>query len=160
MHRMQENAHTRGISHALLAISATFVLDQWLKSALFANESLMNGSWLLGLIRFTDHQNFGISFNIPVPFWIMVAIAIAAILWAIYELFQLQSTSYNLQSLFLGIFIGGVLGNLFDRVTLGFVRDWLLLWGHSAVNLADGAILFGLIGYFFHTKKSVSQLSP
>lgn len=134
--------------------SATFVLDQWLKSALFANESLMNGSWLLGLIRFTDHHNFGISFNIPVPHWLIIAIAIAAIIWAIYELRRLHSTFYNLQSLFLSIFIGGVLGNLFDRVAFGFVRDWLLLWNRSAVNLADGAILLGLIGYLFWTKRS------
>lgn len=137
--------------------SATFVLDQWLKSALFANESLMNGSWLLGLIRFTDHHNFGISFNIPVPHWLIIAIAIAAIIWAIYELLRPhQATHYSLltTSLFLAIFIGGVLGNLFDRVAFGFVRDWLLLWNRSAVNLADGAILLGLIGYLFWTKRS------
>lgn len=150
---MQENAHPRGLDLAFLAIGATFVLDQWLKSALFANETLMNGSWLLGLIRFTDHQNFGISFDIPVPLWIMAAIALAAILWATYELLRLRFPRSTFHSVFLAIFIGGVLGNLFDRVALGFVRDWLLLWGHSAVNLADGAILLGLIGYLFWRPK-------
>lgn len=144
---MQENAHPRDLGFALLAAGSTFILDQWLKSALFANEGLMNGSWLLGLIRFTDHRNFGISFNLPVPYWLMLAIAIGALIWAIYELFQSNVTRYPLREIFLGIFIGGVLGNLFDRVTLGFVRDWLLLWGRSAVNLADGAILFSLLSY-------------
>jgi signal peptidase II len=151
---MQENAHPRDLSFALLAAGSTFVLDQWLKSTLFANEELMNGSWLLGLIRFTDHRNFGISFNLPVPYWLMLAIAIGALIWAIYELWQKKFTAHCIQSLFLGVFIGGVLGNLFDRATLGFVRDWLLLWSRSAVNLADGAILFGLIGYLFWKPKA------
>lgn len=109
----------------------------------------MNGSWLLGLIRFTDHRNFGISFNLPVPYWLMLAIAIGALIWAIYELLRPHAPFSTLQPVLLGIFIGGVIGNLFDRVTLGFVRDWLLLWGRSAVNLADGAILFGLLSYLF-----------
>lgn len=152
---MQENAHPRDLGLALVSAGTTFVLDQWLKSALFANEGLMNGSWFSGLIRFTDHKNYGISFNLPIPLWIIVLIAIAALAWAIYELFfQSKATRYALREVFLGIFIGGVLGNLFDRVALGFVRDWLLLWGRSAVNLADGAILLGLIGYLFLKPKS------
>lgn len=146
---MQENAHPRDLGFALLAAVSTFVLDQWLKSALFANEGLMNGSWLLGLIRFTDHRNFGISFNLPVPYWLMLMIAIGALIWAIYELLTRRTARSTQHAIFLGIFIGGVIGNLFDRVAFGFVRDWLLLWGRSAVNLADGAILSGLLSYLF-----------
>jgi lipoprotein signal peptidase len=108
---MQENAHPRDLSFALLAAGSTFVLDQWLKSTLFANEELMNGSWLLGLIRFTDHRNFGISFNLPVPYWLMLVIAIGALIWAIYELLTRQKNSTR-TPIFLGVFIGGVLGNL------------------------------------------------
>lgn len=137
-----------------MAVVSTFALDQWLKSLLFANESLMNGSWLLGLIRFTDHHNYGISFNLPVPLWLIIAIGVGALVWAMYELLARHASRHTLHSLFLGIFIGGVIGNLFDRITLGFVRDWLLLWGRSAVNLADGAILLGLIGYLFFTKRN------
>ncbi|MCE9586463.1 signal peptidase II [Candidatus Uhrbacteria bacterium] len=158
---MQENTHARGLGIALLAAGSTFVLDQWLKSTLFANESLLNGSWLLGLIRFTDHHNYGISFNLPVPLWLIIAIAIGALIWAFREVIRPNVTRYALRDIFLGIFIGGVLGNLFDRITLGFVRDWLLLWGRSAVNLADGAILLGLIGYLFHSNKPAPPtLSP
>src|SRR5688572_29406978 len=116
---MQENTHPRALGFALLAAGSTFVLDQWLKSILFANERLMNGSWLLGLIRFTDHQNFGISFNLPVSLWLIVIIAIGALVWAIWAL---RTSSSTTKSILLGIFIGGVLGNLFDRLALGFVR--------------------------------------
>ncbi|GEM_PF-900078 len=156
---MQENAdpgnvvpgNSRVITAALLAGAAVFAIDQWLKIQLFANAALMEGSWLSGLIRFTNHQNYGISFNLPVPWILMIAIAIIATIWAGREIYFSKSIKI---SLLLGIFIGGVLGNLFDRITLDFVRDWLLLWGRSAVNLADGAILVGLIGYLFNKRKA------
>jgi signal peptidase II len=156
---MQENTHpgnlipgnSKTVAAALIAGAAVFALDQWLKIALFANPSLMEGSWLMGLVRFSDHRNFGISFNLPVPFLLMLLIALAALVWSIYELIKL-SPSDRYRALALGIFMGGVLGNLYDRVTLGFVRDWLLLWGRSAVNLADGAILVGLISYLLRRK--------
>lgn len=147
---MQKNVDTRGLGYALIIASGTFVLDQWLKSALFANETLMNGSWLLSLIRFTDHRNFGISFNIPIPLWLIITISITALIWALHNLFQSNATHHITRDIFLSIFIGGILGNLFDRITLHFVRDWLLLWNRSAVNFADGAILIGLIGFLFH----------
>lgn len=149
---MQENAHPgnvkapniRSIAAALALSAAVFLLDQHLKRWFWNRPDLMMGEWLNGLIRFTDHHNYGISFNLPVPTWLIVIISIIALLWAIRELFKYTIPS-PYRMMFLGIFIGGVCGNLFDRATLGFVRDWLLLWGRSAVNLADGAILLGLI---------------
>jgi signal peptidase II len=41
-----------------------------------------------------------------------------------------------------GLIIGGGLGNLVDRVRLGYVTDFIL-HGNSAFNLADVAILTG-----------------
>jgi signal peptidase II len=46
-----------------------------------------------------------------------------------------------------GLLIGGALGNLADRLLFGAVHDWLDL-GKVVVNLADLAVLVGLIGYF------------
>ena len=46
-----------------------------------------------------------------------------------------------------GLLIGGGIGNLADRLLFGAVHDWLDL-GKVVVNLADLAVLVGLIGYF------------
>lgn len=132
---------------ALLASAAVFILDAWTKAKFFPIAATSTWSILGGFVRLIDHHNYGISFNIPLPFGITAAIAIAALAWAIWSVWFLASSSELVIGILLGIFIGGVLGNFFDRLTLGFVRDWLLLWGRSAVNLADGAILAGLIGY-------------
>jgi signal peptidase II len=47
----------------------------------------------------------------------------------------------------LALIIGGALGNLYDRVTLGHVVDFLLLhyrgWYYPAFNVADSAITLG-----------------
>ncbi|HEV2035959.1 MAG TPA: signal peptidase II [Candidatus Dormibacteraeota bacterium] len=46
-----------------------------------------------------------------------------------------------------GLLIGGGVGNLADRLLFGAVHDWLDL-GKVVVNLADLAVLMGLLGYF------------
>jgi lipoprotein signal peptidase len=46
-----------------------------------------------------------------------------------------------------GLLIGGGDGNLADRSLFGAAHDWLDL-GIVVVNLADLAVLIGLLGYF------------
>lgn len=151
---MQKNINTRDVGNVLHTTIVVFSADQILKHFLFAKIELMNGSWLQGLIRFTDHKNFGISFNLPVPFFIIFIVTIAALAWSVYQLKNQKLQKHAWNPFLLGLFIGGILGNLADRVILGYVRDWLLLWGRSAVNLADGAILIGLIGYLWDKEDS------
>ncbi len=45
-----------------------------------------------------------------------------------------------------GLVVGGALSNASDRLLLGSVRDFLTI-GHLAVNLADLAVLAGLLGF-------------
>ena len=45
-----------------------------------------------------------------------------------------------------GLVVGGALSNGTDRLLLGSVRDFLAI-GHLAVNLADLAVLAGLLGF-------------
>jgi len=49
----------------------------------------------------------------------------------------------------LALIIGGALGNLYDRVTLGHVVDFLLFhyrdWHYPAFNVADSAITVGAV---------------
>ena len=47
----------------------------------------------------------------------------------------------------LGILLGGILGNVYDRVTLGAVRDFLDIPQVGIVNLADIAIAIGCVAW-------------
>ena len=55
--------------------------------------------------------------------------------------------------------VGGAASNLLDRLLLGAVRDFLAV-GHLVVNLADLAVLAGLIGYGLTRRPRPPASSP
>lgn len=46
-----------------------------------------------------------------------------------------------------GLIVGGVLGNLVDRVALGYVRDFIPTPFNTVANVADLAVYAGLLGF-------------
>lgn len=78
--------------------------------------------------------------------WFFTAIAAIASLFIVYLLKKHHTE--KLFSLGLALVLGGALGNLYDRVTLGYVVDFLsfhvndLYW--PAFNVADSAICIGV----------------
>jgi signal peptidase II len=75
------------------------------------------------------------------------------------------SSQQKLEGLALALILGGALGNLYDRVTLGYVVDFLdFHWSNRhfpAFNIADSAISIGavfiLIDSFFKRPETVSK---
>jgi len=59
-------------------------------------------------------------------------------------------TKFGYKSLYIGIFLGGGLSNLIDRLVWGGVRDWMS-WPIIQIdnNLADWAIAIGLAGLVY-----------
>jgi signal peptidase II len=45
-----------------------------------------------------------------------------------------------------GLIVGGGLGNLLDRVRVGYVTDFLVIGHGGPANLADQAIMLGIVG--------------
>jgi lipoprotein signal peptidase len=43
--------------------------------------------------------------------------------------------------------LGGALGNIYDRMVYGYVFDWILLFESSIVNVADMAVIVGVVWY-------------
>ncbi|PIP60446.1 hypothetical protein COX00_03080 [Candidatus Uhrbacteria bacterium CG22_combo_CG10-13_8_21_14_all_47_17] len=150
---MQKNVDARNVIAPMYAgplftattALAAFAIDLITKNILFAKPALMTGfSFFFNLAQFTDFKNFGISFNIPLPLpltvFITLAVVISLLLWL-----KKERPGVGIMTLGAGLLIGGALANLFDRVTLGYVRDWLLLWNRSAINLADLSVLTGIL---------------
>ena len=111
-------------------------------------------SYFGGIVRSTLFHNRGISFNLPLPLWAIILITGAALGWAIALLIERAKLGKLEACIIIGIFIGGTIGNAYDRLTLGFVRDWLLLFGRSAINLADLAIGGSLLIYLLTQGKT------
>jgi signal peptidase II len=78
--------------------------------------------------------------------WFFTAISVVASVVIIYLIHQNQK---NKRFCFgLALVLGGALGNLYDRLTLGYVVDFLLVyyqdWYWPAFNVADSAICVGV----------------
>jgi signal peptidase II len=76
--------------------------------------------------------------------WMFALIAVAA---CVAMLWFLRRGGTALFCAGLALIIGGALGNLYDRLTLGHVVDFVLLhyreWYYPAFNVADSAITLG-----------------
>ncbi len=79
--------------------------------------------------------------------YVLVAIALLAVMLIVGLL--LQQTAQGLYRVALTLILGGALGNLWDRVTVGEVVDFLDFhlagWHFPAFNLADSAISVGAV---------------
>ncbi len=114
--------------------------DLWTKWHWFGNEA----SLIPHIISITSHKNEGLLFNIPSPWWLSGGITALFLLGLCYIAYT-RTNKHSLQTyVSLWMIIGGGLGNLWDRLTLHFVRDWMLFFERSALNAADVCIFTGM----------------
>lgn len=152
MHSVQEGTHTRSVSLSAFKNAAqgaviVFSLDRVTKT--FISELTIERLPIpKGLVTLVHHENFGIIANVPLPLAITVAITAFVIVLVLGATWTAIKEGKARQAGALGVLLGGAVGNLFDRVTQGYVFDWILLFGRSAINLADIAIVLGALWYF------------
>ncbi|MFA6447321.1 MAG: signal peptidase II [Patescibacteria group bacterium] len=146
---MQKSLDSGNVRAALVlsAIGAVSLAADLLTKSFFKNHALLQGSYFFGWLSFTSHQNYGLLADIQLPFAILIAINAAAFAALAYGLYWSWNTRSIWQMAFLGLVLGGALGNLYDRLSQGYVFDWILLFKTSVVNLADIWITLGIIGY-------------
>jgi signal peptidase II len=78
--------------------------------------------------------------------WFFTGISVVAAVVIIY--LMIKNNAQKLFCVGLSLVLGGALGNLYDRVTLGYVVDFLFFhyqqFGWPAFNVADSAICVGV----------------
>jgi signal peptidase II len=78
--------------------------------------------------------------------------------WLIRNAFK-ATVSLNLS---LALIAGGAIGNLVDRLSQGYVVDFILFhigqWHYPAFNIADACITIGLILYLIENFRSKKQV--
>ena len=136
-----------------------FVIDQFTKF-LVRDQLMFRESFPAdGFLRFTHTHNTGSAFGIfqdqNTPL-IVVSIVGVGILIMIY---RSQRVPSSLLRLSLGLQIGGALGNLFDRIRLGHVTDFMDVGTWPVFNVADASIITGLaiLAYVFLIAKAEDQ---
>ena len=97
-------------------------------------------------------SNRGIAFGIPMNYSIQLITSIIILGLLIYIGFKhllTQKRNAFLNQILLGIIIGGAIGNLINRIHLGYVIDFIVLKPFPVFNIADIGITVGLIILFF-----------
>ncbi len=152
MHPVQEGAHAGGVSLRAFSAAARgavaiFILDRVTKTILQSVPVDWSGM-PRNIVTLVSHRNFGIIANFPLPLAVTVAVTAFIIVLVLGAAWTAIKDDKPGQAAALGVLLGGAIGNLFDRVAQGYVFDWILLFGRSAINIADIAIVLGALWYF------------
>ena len=128
------------------------VLDQATKAAirgwLHLGETWPEG-WTL--IRIAHVQNSGAAFGFFQGGAPILAAASLVAIAAITVFLMTMPGHTRWYPLALSGILGGAVGNLIDRVRLGYVTDFVDPWNYPAFNVADSAIVLGIILIAFLT---------
>ncbi len=140
-------------------ISSLIVLfDQY--SKYIVRHKLIEGKSVKAIgnvVYFTYVKNRGAAFGIMQGgrwVFIVVGLAIAVLMF----LNMKAITSSNLLLIGSSLLLGGIIGNLIDRLFLGFVTDFIDFRFFPVFNVADSAVdigLFIIIIYFIFYEKNV-----
>jgi signal peptidase II len=111
---------------------------------------------IAGWFRIVHTENPGAAFGLLAdasPAWRMVAligVSLMVLVFVANALFARRSSFTGTATRFgLGFILGGAIGNLYDRVAVGTVTDFLEIyngtWSFPAFNVADSAITVGSV---------------
>ena len=129
---------------AWLLFVAGLAADQLSKAAITAN--LVRGeSWPVdGFFRFTHSRNTGTIFGLLQDQGLLLTIVSFAALGAILLFFRESAFPSRLTRVAVGMMLAGAIGNLLDRLRLGFVVDFIDIGPWPIFNLADSLIVVGI----------------
>lgn len=141
-------ARERGWALALATVGVVVVIDQmtkaWVVSTVKTHERI---NVFFGL-DITRVKNTGVAFGALAGSGVLVLIAVAAAMTGLLIYF---ATHVDMPMLWLpvGLVFGGALGNLADRARIDGVTDFIdpVLW--PAFNVADMAIVLGVLGVLY-----------
>jgi len=117
-------------------IACGILIDQYIKFFIFAEK------FSSGLI--THFKNYQFAFSIPLPIWMIYFLYIVVLAVAARILFKKFAAVGKLELIGWGLLFAGGLSNLGERILLGYVRDYFLIF-NGIFNLADFFIIVGIL---------------
>lgn len=151
-------------AYLLLALIAgtIIILDQVTKSLVRNNIELWTGvwapwDWIIPYARIIHVPNTGVAFGMfqgkGIIFTILASLVALVI---IYYYPQVPESDWSLR-LAMGLQLGGAVGNLIDRLTIGHVTDFISVGNFAVFNIADASITVGvavlILGVWLQEKK-------
>lgn len=138
----------------LLLSLGVIALDQWSKAWVVRHVTFHAARPILPVLDLTLAYNTGAAFSFLADQsgwqrWLLTALALVVAVLIIGYLGRLQARRQGLLCAALALILGGALGNLIDRLRLGYVVDFISAHWHGhyfpAFNVADSSITIGAI---------------
>ncbi len=132
----------------LVGVAALIVaLDQWTKylvrTLIPFGESWSPWQWLAPYARLVHWNNTGAAFGMFQGFGIVFTVLAFVVAIAILYYFPRVPGSEWALRVAMVMMLGGAVGNLIDRLTLGTVTDFISVGGFAVFNVADASISVG-----------------
>jgi signal peptidase II len=129
-----------------LVAAAAVTADQVTKHVVTSTVALDDSVHVLGPLSIHHVQNTGIAFGLFAGATAIVAVVTAAAIVWMLAFFARSAARHPVLPAAFGLVIGGSLSNLFDRVRLGHVTDFIDVdwWTFRIFNLADSFIVVGV----------------
>jgi signal peptidase II len=153
MHRQNRLSAKQSLILLSIVLLITIV-DQssklWIRTHLLLGQSLPE----TGFFRFTNGRNTGAVFGLfqGNNETLTILVIIEAILILIYFFFvrgRYPFLNTRLNMISLGLILGGLVGNLIDRIHLGYVVDFISVGPWPDFNIADSSSVIGVIIFVY-----------
>lgn len=138
------------VDYAFLLVVAGIIVafDQWTKALVRTNiefgQAWNPWPWLMPYARIVHWQNTGAAFGMLQRFGnVFTILAILVSLVILYYFPHVPRAEWHLR-IAMGMQLGGALGNLVDRLTQGFVTDFISVGNFAVFNVADASISVGV----------------
>jgi signal peptidase II len=131
---------------AFAVLAADQVTKEWVRRSLSPGDFVPEH----GILRLTCSSNDGVIFGLGAPLWFAITMPVVLVAVALLVYFWYGPVGGRLTNVCLGLFIGGTLGNLVDRLRFRAVTDFVdvRLWGDVhwfTFNLADVGIILAIL---------------
>ncbi len=140
-----------------LALAAALGLDQLTKWLITSNMAWGQSIPEEGFFRITFVHNTGSAFGLFQGYGMILTIiafvAVAAMIW----LYRSSPMPSFLMRAALGLQMGGAIGNLIDRLRLGYVVDFMDVGPWPVFNVADSSVVVGIaiLAWYFGTGRDL-----
>ena len=140
----------RLIAFNLLVVVLAVIIDQAIKALVVATMGLGDAVEILPFLALLHARNTGIAFSMFAGLGdVGLSLLALAVLAVVLVLWWKTPPGRRLTHFGLAIIVGGAIGNLIDRVRLGYVVDYVYfhtpVWAFAIFNFADALITIGAV---------------
>ncbi|HNV97212.1 MAG TPA: signal peptidase II [bacterium] len=140
----------------ILILFLLFIIDI-VSKILILNKLPIGGVYLFHGVNFELHKNYGVAFGINIYNILIIPISIIITIFLIMEIQETLKLKKYYLSFFIGLIIIGATSNLINRITYGYVVDFISIYFFPVFNFSDLYIIIGVIFYFLFLNKPLDK---